>query len=109
MTMSFIIPTIGRASLKKTLDSIHERPGAGETAVRDIPPTHMWGNNLHTLINAVRMRMERGEIFRIPNIYRYIVDKEEFQHWTNPIPNWNCEMNIVGRRMKAADIVREFA
>lgn len=108
MTMSFIIPTIGRASLKRTLDSIHEKPGDEVIVVRDIPPTHMWRDNLHTLINAIRTRIRRGEKFRIPNIYRYIVDKEEFQYWTNPIPNWNCEMNIVGRRMKVADIIKEF-
>lgn len=45
MTISFIIPTIGRKSLKRTLDSIHERPGDEVIVVPDIPPSHMWGNN----------------------------------------------------------------
>ena len=44
-TISFIIPTIGRKSLKKTLASIKEKPSDEVIVVPDIPPTHMWGNN----------------------------------------------------------------
>ena len=38
----------------------------------------------------------------------YICDKDEFLHWMDLIPEWPCEMNIVGRRMKVKDIVKEF-
>ena len=44
MTISFIIPTIGRPSLKKTLASIGERPGDEVIVIKDIPPSGMWGN-----------------------------------------------------------------
>jgi len=44
-TISFIIPTIGRKSLKRTVDSIKKRPGDEVIVMEDIPPTHMWGNN----------------------------------------------------------------
>lgn len=43
-SVSFIIPTIGRSSLKRTLASIGEQPGDQVIVVKDIPPSRMWGN-----------------------------------------------------------------
>lgn len=63
-----------------------------------------WGNNPNTLINYLRAHPDAP----IRDEWRYIVDKEEFWHWMRLIPDWPCEMNIPGRRMKVADIVREF-
>lgn len=60
-----------------------------------------WGVNPHTLINYLRAHKDA----EIKDVYRYITDKEEFLHWVNLIPEWSCEMNIPGRRMKVKDIL----
>src|SRR3990167_9066078 len=66
-----------------------------------------WGKNPHTLINYLRNRAKQGLQLKILPVYRYIVEKEEFLHWMKMIPDWSCEMNIPGRRLKVADIVKE--
>lgn len=43
-TVSFIIPTVGRPSLKRTLASVGEKPGDEVIVIEDIPPSGMWGN-----------------------------------------------------------------
>ena len=43
-TISFIIPTIGRQSLKKTLASIEKWPGDEILVVQHHPPSGNWGN-----------------------------------------------------------------
>lgn len=63
-----------------------------------------WGDNPHTLINYLQTHPDAP----IQDTYRYIVDKDEFLHWIRLIPDWNCEMNIPGRRMKVAEIYCEF-
>ena len=67
-----------------------------------------WGTNPHTLINHLRDRRKRGEELVIEDVYRYVISKEEFDYWISLIPDWSCEMNIPGRRLKVADIVREY-
>ena len=67
-----------------------------------------WGNNTDTLINHFREQKHRGEKLEIQNVYRYMVNKEEFLHWIDLIPPWNCEMNITGRRMTVREIVDEY-
>lgn len=64
-----------------------------------------WGDNPHTLINYLRAHPDA----EIQDVYRYIVDMDEFQYWVNLIPDWSCELSIVGRRMKVAEIVKEYA
>lgn len=44
MRISYIIPTIRRDTLKRTLDSIQKREGDEVIVVEDWPPTGMWGN-----------------------------------------------------------------
>ncbi len=66
-----------------------------------------FGKNPHTLINFFRAKIEKGESFEIKDTYRYIIDKEEFLHWVNMIPTWNCEMNLTGRRMSIQQIIDE--
>ncbi len=44
MTISFIIPTIGRETLQRTLGSIEKRPGDEVFAIQFNPPSGMWGN-----------------------------------------------------------------
>jgi len=67
-----------------------------------------WGTNFHTLINHLREMKRRGQPLDIQDVYRYIVDEEELRYWLSLIPEWSCELNIPGRRMKVAQIVKEF-
>lgn len=63
-----------------------------------------WGTNPNTLINYLRAHPDA----EIKDVYRYVVSKEEFLYWVNLIPEWPCEMNIVGRRLKVKEIVDEY-
>src|SRR3989338_6253098 len=67
-----------------------------------------WGTNPHTLINYFHQQLKAGKPIKVQDTYRYIIDKDEFMHWINLIPDWNSEMNITGRRMKVKEIVDEF-
>ena len=67
-----------------------------------------WGTNPHTLINHLRACHAAGLPLDVQDVWRYVVDLDEFRHWMALIPDWSCEMNVPGRRMKVADIVREF-
>ena len=69
--------------------------------------TITWGNNPHTLINYFRSRKKAGEPIEVKDVYRYVINKEEFRYWLGLIPDFNCEMNITGRRMKVREIVEE--
>lgn len=61
-----------------------------------------WGTNPHTLLNYLREHPEA----EIQNVYRYLIDKEEFLHWISmaPIPG-RSEMNVTGRRVWVPDLV----
>ena len=80
-----------------------------ETLVKTFFPKHTivrignitWGDNPHTLINYLKAHKDAP----IQDVYRYVVDKEEFLYWINKIPDLSCEMNIPGRRMKVQEIV----
>ena len=67
-----------------------------------------WGDNPHTIINFFRSQIKKGVPLKIQDTYRYVIDKDEFLHWIGLIPDWSCEMNIPGRRMKVSEIVDEF-
>lgn len=67
-----------------------------------------WGTNPHTLINYFHRQLKAGKPIKIQDTYRYIIDKDEFLHWIELIPDWSCEMNITGRRMKVREIVDEY-
>lgn len=59
-----------------------------------------WGTNPHTLLNYLKAHPEaerRDEI-------RYIINKEEFLHWVNLIPNFNTEMNLTGKMVNVKDL-----
>jgi nucleoside-diphosphate-sugar epimerase len=66
-----------------------------------------FGKNPNTILNFFRNKIKMGEELEIRDEYRYIIDKEEFLHWMDLIPIWNCQMNITGRRMKVSEIVEE--
>ena len=44
MTISFIVPTIGRSTLMRTLASIEKWPGDEIYAIQHFPPSGTWGN-----------------------------------------------------------------
>lgn len=67
-----------------------------------------WGTNPHTIINHFRQQKARGEKLKIENTYRYVVDKEEFLYWLGMIPDFNCEINIPGKRMTIKEIVQKY-
>lgn len=70
----------------------------------------LWDTNPHTIINYFRNRRKEGEPLRIEEGYRYIIDKDEFQHWLGMIPlEFSCEMNVTGRRMTIKEIAEEYA
>jgi hypothetical protein len=64
-----------------------------------------WGDNPHTLLNFLRKKIRNNEPLEIRDVYRYIVDKDEFLYWLRLIPEWNCEMNVPGKRMKVCEVV----
>lgn len=64
-----------------------------------------WGKNPNTIINFLKNKVAHGEAVTVQDVYRYIVDKEEFLYWVDMIPNWSCEINIPGKRMKVAEIL----
>lgn len=63
-----------------------------------------WGNNPRTLINYLKSHPDA----KLRDEYRYIVDKEEFLYWINAIPDWSCEMNIPGKRLKVKDVYEQY-
>lgn len=67
-----------------------------------------WGDNPHTLINFLRNKIRNGEPCEVRDVYRYIVDEEELLHWIDLIPPWNCEVNVVGKRMKVMEVIRRY-
>ena len=67
-----------------------------------------WGTNPHTIINFIRNKIINNEKFEVQNVFRYVVSADEFTHWIDLIPDWNCEMNIPGRRMLVKEIVKEY-
>jgi len=67
-----------------------------------------WGKNPHTLINFMREQKRLGRVLDIQDTYRYIVEKDEFLHWVSMIPDFNCELNITGRRLTVNQIVNEY-
>lgn len=66
-----------------------------------------WGKNPHTLINYLRDKIFTSQDFAIQDVYRYVVDQEEFLYWIDQIPSWTCEISIPGRRLKVAEIASE--
>ena len=65
----------------------------------------VWGYNPNHLIPFFKTQKD----YPIFDVYRYPLELEEFLHWIEFIPSWNCEMSITGRLMKAKDIVKEYA
>lgn len=67
-----------------------------------------WGDNPHTLINTLKNKVANQEPVEIKDVYRYVVDPEEFLYWVSLIPDFNCEISIPGERMKVKEIFNKF-
>lgn len=63
-----------------------------------------WGTNPHTLINYLKTHPKAP----IQDVYRHIIDIDEFLYWIDRIPSWSCEMNCPGRMLKVKEIKREY-
>ncbi len=64
-----------------------------------------WGNNPNTIINYFRDKFYHHEKVEVIDAYRYIIEKEEFIHWINLIPDWNCEMNLTGKMLTIKQVI----
>lgn len=67
-TISFIIPSINRETLKRTIDSIEMRKGDEIVVEFDIPKSNMWGNN----------QRNRGIIRAIGDYLAFLDDDDVF-------------------------------
>ena len=63
-----------------------------------------WGTNPHTLINFLKNKIKNKEPYEIQDTFRYLCTQDEFDHWINLIPSFNCEMNITGERVSVKEI-----
>jgi len=93
---------------------VHHKRAMEDTIKRSFPSYTIvrignisFGNNPHTIINFLRAKINAGGKFDIQDVYRYVVDEAEFLYWIGLIPEWSCELNIPGRRLKVKEIVRE--
>ena len=67
-----------------------------------------WGTNPHTFINYFKQKKLKGEPFEVWDTYRFVIEQEEFLDWINLIPEWNCEINMPGKRMKVSEIIEKY-
>jgi nucleoside-diphosphate-sugar epimerase len=67
-----------------------------------------WGNNPHTLINYFKNAKKNGKKIEIWDTYRYLINKKDFLQWMEMIPDWNCELNIPGQKLKVSQIVKKY-
>ena len=64
-----------------------------------------WGTNPNTIINYFK----NNPTAEIRDEFRYIINKEDFLHWIDLIPNFNTEMNLTGQRMSIQQIYNTYA
>lgn len=63
-----------------------------------------WGDNPNTLINHLKR-----DSSSVQETYRYILNKEEFKHWTGMIPQKGQHiMNVTGKLTWVPDLVNFF-
>ena len=59
-----------------------------------------WGKNPNTLLNYLKAHPEADRRDEI----RYVINKEEFLHWIDLIPNFNTEMNLTGKQINVKEL-----
>jgi UDP-2-acetamido-2,6-beta-L-arabino-hexul-4-ose reductase len=67
-----------------------------------------WGTNPTTLINYFKKELALNHKLVLKDETKYIIDKDEFTHWVNLIPDWPTIISITGRRMSVSDVVEEY-
>ena len=67
-----------------------------------------WGKNPNTIINFFYNKLKNNEPIEVRDVHRYIIDKEEFLHWVEMIPDWNVEMNITGLYLTINEIIEKY-
>ena len=105
-TLSLFYNSTRYVQHKKYIEELIKKKFKHYTIMRLGSPT--WGENPNHLIAFFRNKIKNKESFQIWDTERYILEKEEFLHWVNKIPSWNCEMNVPGIRMKVKDIVKKY-
>jgi hypothetical protein len=63
-----------------------------------------WGDNPNTLINYLKSHPKA----EIQDVYRHVIDKDEFLYWITRIPDFSCEMMLPGRKLKVKEIVEQY-
>lgn len=63
-----------------------------------------WGTNPNTIINYLKAHKKA----KLQDTDRYLISKEEFIHWINLIPSFNCEMNLTGQKMTVKEIYKKY-
>lgn len=101
----FYNPNTRYARHKKYMEDLVRKNFIHHTIIRMGNIT--WGKNPHTLINYFKNAIKKREKLKIQDVYRYLIDKKELLHWIKLIPDWNCEMNLTGKPMKAREIVKK--
>ncbi len=102
----FYNSTTRYAQHKKEMEELVKKTFKDYTIIRIGNIT--WGKNPHTLINYFREAKKRKEKIEVWDTYRYLINKKEFLHWIDLIPDWNVEMNLTGTRMKVSQIVKKY-
>ena len=64
-----------------------------------------WVTNPHQLVPFLKEKIKSGKPFKVFDEYRHLLTRDEFLYWMNLIPEWNCEINITGERLKVNEIV----
>lgn len=65
-----------------------------------------WGDNPNTLINFLKGKIQNNEPPEVQDTHRYLIDKDELNHWVGLIPlSGKHEMNVPGKRLKVERIV----
>lgn len=105
-TLSLFYNSTRYTQHKKYMEELIKKRFKRYTIMRLGSPT--WGNNPNHLVSFFRNKIKNKEPFQIWDTERYVLEKEDFLHWVNRIPSWNCEINVPGIRMKVKDIVKKY-
>lgn len=105
-SLSVFYTDIRYAQHKKAMESLVKKEFPHYTLIR--LGNIAWGNNPNTLINFFKNKKSKGEAFEVKDVYRFVIEKEDFLFWMEMIPDWNCEMNLPGQRMKVRDIIEKY-
>lgn len=67
-----------------------------------------WVSNPTTILNVFKEIIQRGEEPEVRDTTRYVLSLDEFLYWVGMIQSGvKNEMNILGRKMKISEIVKE--